>query len=93
MLKKLVKLNLVNYNKAIRSLTEEGLTIGTRMMRNSRLLEVLVNDTFKIEIDEEIVCEVEHHMNKQFTDALCIMLGHPRKCPHGNDIPKGSSCN
>ena len=23
----------------------------------------------------------EHHMNKQFTDALCTMLKHPKKCP------------
>ena len=31
-------------------------------------------------------------MNKQFTDALCTMLGHPRKCPHGHEIPVGECC-
>lgn len=92
MLKKLNEQKLVNYNKAGVTLTEDGETIGASMMRNSRLLEVLMDSALKIEIDEEMVCGVEHHMNKQFTDALCTMLKHPRKCPHGLDIPKGKCC-
>ena len=31
-------------------------------------------------------------LNKQFTDALCTMLNHPRKCPHDHKIPKGECC-
>jgi len=93
MLKKLSAQKLVNYNKAGVSLMEEGERIGTVMMRNSRLLEVLMESALKIEIDEEMVCGVEHHMNKQFTDALCTMLKHPRKCPHGNEIPEGECCS
>ena len=92
MLKKLNEQNLVNYNKAGVRLTEEGEKIGASMMRNSRLLEVLMDSALKIEIDEEMVCGVEHHMNKQFTDALCTMLKHPIKCPHGLDIPPGECC-
>jgi DtxR family Mn-dependent transcriptional regulator len=93
MLKKLNEQNLVNYNKAGVELTEDGERIGASMMRNSRLLEVLMDSALKVEIDEEMVCGIEHHMNKQFTDALCTMLKHPRKCPHGHDIPRGSCCN
>jgi DtxR family Mn-dependent transcriptional regulator len=92
MLKKLNEQKLVNYNKAGVSLTDGGEVIGSEMMRNSRLLEVLMESALKIEIDEEMVCGVEHHMNKQFTNALCIMLKHPRKCPHDNDIPPGECC-
>jgi len=92
MLKKLNGKNLVNYNKAGVKLTEEGQTIGASMMRNSRLLEVLMDSALKVEIDEEMVCGIEHHMNKQFTDALCTMLNHPRKCPHNLDIPIGPCC-
>ena len=92
MLKKLNGKNLVNYNKAGVKLTEEGQTIGSNMMRNSRLLEVLMDSALKVEIDEEMVCGIEHHMNKQFTDALCTMLNHPRKCPHNLDIPIGPCC-
>lgn len=92
MLKKLREQNLVIYNKEGVQLTEDGTKIGTSMMRNSRLLEVLMNDSLKIKIDEEMVCGIEHHMNRQFTDALCTMLNHPRQCPHGYNIPKGSCC-
>ena len=92
MLKKLNGQNLVNYNKAGVSLTESGEQVGSGMMLNSRLLEVLMDSALKVEIDEEMVCGIEHHMNQQFTDALCTMLKHPRKCPHGHDIPRGTCC-
>jgi len=92
MLKKLNGKDLVSYNKAGVKLTEEGQDIGSSMMRNSRLLEVLMDSALKVEIDEEMVCGIEHHMNKQFTDALCTMLKHPRKCPHDNVIPIGNCC-
>ncbi len=92
MLKKLSGQNMVNYTKAGVSLTKDGEEIGAGMMRNSRLLEVLMDSALKVEIDEEMVCGIEHHMNKQFTDALCTMLDHPRKCPHDHEIPKGECC-
>ena len=92
MLKKLNIKNLVNYSKAGVKLTEEGQAVGANMMRNSRLLEVLMETTLKVEIDEEMVCGIEHHMKKEFTDALCTMLKHPRKCPHEREIPMGECC-
>ena len=92
MLKKLNQRSMVEYNKAGVSLTESGENIGSSMMRNSRLLEVLMDSALKVEIDEEMVCGIEHHMNKQFTDALCTMLNHPRTCPHNHDIPFGDCC-
>ena len=92
MLKKLNGKNLVNYNKAGVKLTEEGQAVGASMMRNSRVLEVLMESQLKVEIDEEMICGIEHHMNKQFTNALCTMLKHPRKCPHDHEIPLGECC-
>ena len=93
MLKKLNEKELVEYNKAGVTLTETGEKIGSSMMRNSRLLEVLMDSALKVEIDEEMVCGIEHHMNMQFTDALCTMLNHPRKCPHDHEIPVGGCCS
>ena len=93
MLKKLNEKELVEYNKAGVFLTKTGEKIGSSMMRNSRLLEVLMDSALKVEVDEEMVCGIEHHMNMQFTDALCIMLNHPRKCPHDHDIPMGECCS
>ncbi|MEM4274793.1 MAG: metal-dependent transcriptional regulator [Candidatus Nitrosocaldaceae archaeon] len=92
MLRKLNDMNLVTYKKGMASLTEKGESIGKQMIRNSRLLEVLMKNALKIEIDEEMVCGIEHHMNTKFTDALCTLLNHPEKCPHGHSIPRGECC-
>ena len=92
MLKKLSKRELVNYNKAGVTLTENGEQIAASMIRNSRLLEVLMSSALKIDIDEEMVCGIEHHMSKQFTNALCVMLKCPSKSPRGRDIPMGECC-
>jgi DtxR family Mn-dependent transcriptional regulator len=93
MLRKLDGSKLVHYSKGSVELTDEGERIGKQMMRNTRLLEVLMKDALKIEIDEEMVCGIEHHMKNIFTDALCTLLKHPRKCPHGHVIPKGKCCS
>jgi len=92
MLRKLNGLNLVRYGKGYVELTAEGDRIGKQMIRNTRLLEVLMKDALKIDIDEEMVCGIEHHMKNIFTDALCTLLKHPRKCPHNHNIPKGRCC-
>ena len=94
MLHKLNGANLVDYEKgnAEMNLTAEGEEIGERMIRNTRLLEVMMKEALKIKIDEEMVCGIEHHMKDIFTDALCTLLKHPRYCPHGYDIPMGNCC-
>ena len=92
MLRKLDNSNLVNYTQTQVTLTERGRKIGKQMIRNTRLLEALMRDALKIEIDEEMACGIEHHMKTIFTDALCTLLKHPRKCPHGHNIPRGKCC-
>ena len=92
MLKKLAERDLVTYKKAGVSLKESGEKVAASMIRNSRLLEVLMESSLKIDIDEEMVCGIEHHMNKQFTDALCVMLKCPSKSPRGREIPMGECC-
>ena len=93
MLRKLNLTQLVRYSKGSVQLTGEGERIGKQMMRNTRLLEVLMRDALRIEIDEEMVCGIEHHMKDIFTDALCTLLKHPRKCPHDHVIPRGKCCS
>ena len=93
MLQKINNANLVNYKKGtLVQLTKEGERIGKQMIRNTRLLEVLMKNALKMEVDEEMVCGIEHHMKNIFTDALCTLLKHPRKCPHGHAIPLGQCC-
>jgi len=93
MLQKLNDTNLVDYKKgSLVQMTSQGKRIGKQMIRNTRLLEVLMKDALQMEIDEEMVCGIEHHMKNIFTDALCTLLKHPRKCPHGYTIPQGQCC-
>jgi DtxR family transcriptional regulator, Mn-dependent transcriptional regulator len=94
MLHKLNEDNLVEYTKGrnLVKMTSSGEKIGKQMIRNTRLLEVLMREALKIEIDEEMICGIEHHMNKKFTDAICTLLGHPRECPHRRVIPNGECC-
>lgn len=73
-------------------LTELGESIATRILRNARLLEVLMEKHLGIVADERVVCGVEHHMTEELAEALCKFLNHPRKCPHGIDIPPGRCC-
>jgi DtxR family Mn-dependent transcriptional regulator len=93
MLKKLDSMQLVRYSaRGEVQMTAEGERVGKQMIRNTRLLEVLMKDSLNIEIDEEMVCGIEHHMKNIFTEALCTLLNHPRQCPHGHSIPKGNCC-
>lgn len=94
MLHKLNEENFVEYSKeniAIR-ITAKGEQIARQMIRNTRLLEILMRDSLRIAIDEEMVCGIEHHMKEVFTDALCTLLNHPTRCPHGLQIPQGKCC-
>ena len=94
MLHKLNEDNLVEYTKGrnLVKMTSSGEKIGKHMIRNTRLLEVLMREALKIEIDEEMICGIEHHMNKKFTDAICTLMSHPRECPHRRVIPNGVLC-
>jgi DtxR family Mn-dependent transcriptional regulator len=93
MLHKLNDSHLIDYKKgSIVVLTSDGEKIGKQMIRNTRLLEVLMKDALKIDIDEEMVCGIEHHMKEIFTEALCTLLKHPKICPHGYPIPAGDCC-
>jgi len=93
MFKKLEKQDYVNYKtREGIELTEKGREIARQIVRNHRLAELLVEKTLKGKLDESIACGIEHHISEEFADALCISLSHPRKCPHGKEIPMGKCC-
>lgn len=93
MLKKMEGMELVNYEsrKGV-SLTKKGRIKARQIIRNHRLAERLLIDILNTEVDEEAICGLEHHISKKIANAVCTTLNHPRKCPHGNTIPKGKCC-
>lgn len=74
------------------SLTDDGRARAARIIRAHRIGERLLFDVFSGKNLEAGACEFEHTVTVELVDGLCTLLGHPRKCPHGNDIPEGNCC-
>lgn len=92
MLRRLNKLGLVKYSRRGTILTRKGADIGKKIVRNTRLVESLMAMKFKIPVNERIACGMEHLMTEEFSIALCTLLKHPKRCPHGFEIPVGKCC-
>lgn len=67
---------------------------GRLCVRRHRLAERLLVDVLgvKSKIVHETGCKLEHILNKGLEDNICILLGHPKTCPHGMQIPQGQCC-
>jgi len=74
--------------------TEKGEQRGRSVIRRHRLAERLLVDVLNMkEIGiEDDACKFEHILSPEVTDHICTLLGHPKKCPHGKDIPPGECC-
>lgn len=93
MLKKMEGLGYVKYlRRRGAEMTNEGRTVGRRMVRNGRLIETFMSEKLHTAIDTKIACGIEHHLTDEFAGALCTFLGHPKKCPHKKPIPEGRCC-
>ena len=66
-------------------LTEQGYQKAKEIMRNHRLAERLLHDVLNLQSDEmeRSACRYEHMLDTEAADSICILLGHPRTCPHG----------
>lgn len=93
MLKKMEDKKLVKYESRIGvSMTKKGREIARQIIRNHRLGELLLTKILKMDIDEKAICGFEHHISKEIADAVCTVLDHPERCPHGRKIPRGNCC-
>ncbi len=74
--------------------SEEGKKNAQAIIRRHRLAEVLVSSVLKLKDSsmEEVACKVEHCLEPEVEESICILLGHPEICPDGNPIPKGKCC-
>lgn len=75
-------------------LTPEGEKAASGLIRRHRLAERLLIDVLETAREEleDSACKFEHILSEEVTDAICILLGHPRECPHGLSIPEGRCC-
>lgn len=75
-------------------MTEKGKRRAEDIVRRHRLAERLFADTFALDTTEATkqACRFEHILNPETTESICTFLQHPRTCPHGMPIPRGSCC-
>ena len=76
-------------------LTEKGNIEGSNCVRRHRLAERLFVDVLNVKsgLVHEASCKLEHILHKGLEDNICILLGHPTTCPHGQSIPRGPCCH
>ncbi len=76
------------------TLTEKGKQHAQGIIRRHRLAECLMTNVLgmKPSDTEQAACEFEHILSRELVDSICILLGHPPKCPHGENIPQGKCC-
>lgn len=93
-LKEIVRLGLAKVKDNQIVLTKKGEEEAKNCVRRHRLAERLFRDVF--EVKKELIhnqsCKFEHMLNKGLDENICILLGHPKTCPHGSVIPPGECC-
>lgn len=76
------------------ALTEKGKAEGRQIVRRHRLAERLFTDILDIKrkLVHPVSCQFEHLLHEGIDENICILLGHPKTCPHGQPIPEGECC-
>ncbi len=94
MLQELERQELITLSNGDISLTEQGFKKAEGIIRRHRLAERLLTDVLHMSPEEveKAACEYEHMVAEEITESICILLGHPRTCPHGSPIPPGPCC-
>lgn len=91
MVKKLAAQGLVSHRPygAI-ELTRDGTALALRMVRRHRLIETWLVQHVGFSWDEvhDEAEVLEHAMSDRLLDAIDEQLGHPRRDPHGDPIPR-----
>ncbi|WP_309492168.1 metal-dependent transcriptional regulator [Candidatus Hecatella orcuttiae] len=90
----LFKLNLIRSVDGEVEFTEEGRKLAEDIVRRHRLAERLLVDVLDLKgkLVEETACKFEHLLRDGVDEHICILLGHPKICPHGLPIPPGRCC-
>lgn len=75
-------------------LTPKGEEAARAALRRRRLAERLLVDLLQTadHLLDDAACSIEHALHEGLEEAVCTLLGHPRFCPHGGEIPPGRCC-
>lgn len=90
----LLKLGYIKLVNNRLSLSDKGMIEGQKIIRRHRLAERLFTDVLAIKekLVHSVSCQFEHLLQEGLEDDICVLLGHPKTCPHGKLIPSGECC-
>lgn len=90
----LIKKEYISQSNEKILLTEKGRVLARDIIRRHRLAERLLVDVLQIrgEVMDSAACEFEHIISPEVERNICTLLGHPKLCPHGTNIPEGDCC-
>ncbi|MEL7562437.1 metal-dependent transcriptional regulator [Dehalogenimonas sp. 4OHTPN] len=85
---------VVSGGDGLLSLTEKGLPEARSVVRRHRLAERLLYDVLgtRDKMMHDKACKFEHLLDKGLDENICVLLGHPKVCPHNKPIPPGKCC-
>jgi DtxR family Mn-dependent transcriptional regulator len=90
----LLRRGFVRPGQGTLALTKEGKREAEGAVRRHRLAERLMHDVLAVQGEQvdSAACEFEHSLHHGVDERICILLGHPKTCPHGRAIPPGRCC-
>jgi putative ABC transport system ATP-binding protein len=91
----MVESGLIQIPNGTLAYTGRGRSRAEDLVRRRRLAEVLFSSALHLSQQEveEAACRMEHIIDPGVTSSICAFLGHPRRCPHGRPIPRGTCCD
>ncbi len=89
-----IQLELARVDADTVTLTTRGLAAASQTVRRHRLAELLLTSVLQVPDNqmELAACGIEHSLREGVEEAVCTLLGHPERCPHGKPIPPGDCC-
>ena len=81
---------LLHFVEGRLTFTATGVEAAADAVRRSRLAEALGAHTLMRTPERD--CGDVEPIAPAVVDQVCAFLGHPRRCPHGHEIPRGTAC-
>ena len=93
-IEQLIKADYIAVSDNQARLTSQGRPEAMSVVRRHRLAERLLADILGTAdtLLHEKACKFEHILYRGLDESICILLGHPKVCPHGKPIPPGGCC-
>ncbi|MEM0043587.1 MAG: metal-dependent transcriptional regulator [Sulfolobales archaeon] len=71
------------------TIAEKGLESLENVMWSHGVIEIFFHKVLGLDPDDacKIASKIDYLLPYEAVEKLCIMLGHPSKCPHNQEIP------